>query len=51
MRVRHVMGHTAGLSEFDPPVAPEDLYDVDAIAAQLAGQAWWEPGTPPVITR
>lgn len=44
--VRHVMGHTAGLSGFDPPIIAEDLYDWDATVAHLAAQApWWEPGT------
>jgi CubicO group peptidase (beta-lactamase class C family) len=43
--VRHVMSHSAGVSGFDPPIAPEDLYDWDAVTTQLAGQApWWEPG-------
>lgn len=41
-----VMGHTAGLPGFSPPIAPEDLYDQDICAANLAAQApWWEPGT------
>lgn len=44
--VSHVMSHTAGLPGFDPPRAPEDLYDWDDVCAQLAAQApWWEPGT------
>ncbi len=44
--VRHVMSHTSGLSGFDPPLLPTDLYDLDAVAAHLAAQApWWEPGT------
>jgi CubicO group peptidase (beta-lactamase class C family) len=44
--VSHVMSHTSGLSGFDPAITPEDLYDWDAICAQLAAQApWWEPGT------
>ena len=44
--VRHVMGHTAGLSGFDPSIAPEVLYDWDAVCEILAAQAtWWEPGT------
>lgn len=44
--VKHVMSHTAGLPGFVPPVAAAELYDVDKIAAQLAGQElWWEPGT------
>ena len=44
--VRHVMSHTAGLPGYVPPVTAADLYDLDAIAAQLAAQElWWEPGT------
>ena len=44
--VRHVMGHTAGLSGFDPAIAPEVLYDHDRVAEHLARQPlWWEPGT------
>jgi len=44
--VRHVMSHTAGLSGFDPAIAPSDLYDWDKVVAHLAAQApWWEPGT------
>jgi CubicO group peptidase (beta-lactamase class C family) len=44
--VAQVMGHTAGLPGWDPPIAPEDLYDWDrATAALAAGSLWWEPGT------
>ena len=44
--VRHVMSHSSGVSGFDPPISPEQLYDWDGITAQLASQpAWWEPGT------
>ena len=44
--VKHVMSHTAGLPGFDPPVTADQLYDVDAIAAQLAAQElWFKPGT------
>lgn len=44
--VRHVLAHTAGLPGFLPSIAPEDLYDQDLVAANLAAQApWWEPGT------
>lgn len=44
--VKHVMSHSTGVSGFDPPIAPNDLYDWDRIVTQLAGQApWWEPGT------
>jgi len=44
--VRHVLGHTAGLPGWIPPIAPEVLYDWDACCAALADQpTWWEPGT------
>jgi CubicO group peptidase (beta-lactamase class C family) len=44
--VRHVMSHTAGLSGFDPAIAPSDLYDWDEVVGRLAAQSpWWEPGT------
>lgn len=44
--VKHVMSHTAGLPGFVPPVTAEQIYDVEGLAAQLAGQElWWEPGT------
>ncbi len=43
--VRHVMAHTAGLSGWQEPVAPEDLYDWDKVTSLLAAQEpWWEPG-------
>jgi CubicO group peptidase (beta-lactamase class C family) len=44
--VRHVMGHTAGLSGWDEPLQPEDLADWDLCTSRLAAQApWWEPGS------
>jgi CubicO group peptidase (beta-lactamase class C family) len=44
--VRHLLSHTAGLPEFDPPVMVSDLYDWPAVTAGLAQQApRWEPGT------
>ena len=44
--MRHVMAHTAGVPGFDPPITIEQLYDLEAVAANLAAQApWWEPGT------
>jgi CubicO group peptidase (beta-lactamase class C family) len=44
--VRHVMGHTAGLSGFQEPMSGEDLCDVELCVARLQEQApWWEPGT------
>jgi CubicO group peptidase (beta-lactamase class C family) len=45
-RVRHLLGHTAGLPDFDGPIAVEDLFDWPAVTARLAAQApAWEPGT------
>jgi len=44
--VRHVMSHTAGLSGWQDPMAPTDLYDWEKATSLLAVQApWWEPGT------
>jgi len=44
--LRHVLGHTAGVSGFDPPLPVDDLYDWDLVCDRLAAQApWWEPGT------
>jgi CubicO group peptidase (beta-lactamase class C family) len=44
--VAHLMSHTAGLSGWQEPMAPEDLYDWDLSCRRLAEQEpWWEPGT------
>jgi CubicO group peptidase (beta-lactamase class C family) len=44
--VRHLMGHTAGLSGWQEPITVEDLYDWEKATSLLAAQApWWEPGT------
>lgn len=44
--VRHLMGHTAGLSGWEAPMAVEDLFDWEVATSRLAAQApWWEPGT------
>jgi CubicO group peptidase (beta-lactamase class C family) len=41
--VRHLLGHTAGLPDWDGPV--QELYDWPAATARLAAQApQWEPG-------
>jgi CubicO group peptidase (beta-lactamase class C family) len=46
IEVRHVMGHTAGLSGFAETMRPEDLADWEKCASILATQEpWWEPGT------
>ena len=42
--VRHLLGHTAGLPDWDGPV--EELYDWPSATARLAAQApRWEPGS------
>ncbi len=46
IEVRHVMGHTAGLSGWQEPLASEDLADWELCTSRLAAQEpWWEPGT------
>jgi CubicO group peptidase (beta-lactamase class C family) len=46
VEVRHLMAHTAGVSGWDQPMAPEDLYDWEKATSLLAGQTpWWTPGT------
>src|SRR5438874_5765842 len=46
IEVRHLLGHTAGLSGWDEPLTPEDLADWERCTSLLAAQApWWEPGT------
>jgi CubicO group peptidase (beta-lactamase class C family) len=45
IEVRHVLGHTAGLSGWQEPVALQDLADWERCTSLLAAQApWWEPG-------
>jgi CubicO group peptidase (beta-lactamase class C family) len=44
--VRHLLGHTSGVSGLDQPAVVDDLYDWDKSTARFAAQApWWEPGT------
>ncbi len=46
IEVRSLLGHTAGLSGWETPLALEDLGDWEKCCAALAAQApWWEPGT------
>ena len=46
VKVRHLLGHTAGLPRFEGPMATEEIYDWEAATARLAAQApVWEPGT------
>src|SRR5919205_196348 len=45
VEVRHLLGHTAGLSGWEEPLHTEDLYDWEKATSLLAAQApWWEPG-------
>jgi CubicO group peptidase (beta-lactamase class C family) len=45
VRVRHLLGHTAGLPTWDEPITVADLYDGPAVTARLAAQTTsWEPG-------
>src|SRR4051812_48789069 len=46
VEVRHLLSHNAGLSGWQEPMAPADLYDWDKCTSLLAAQEpWWEPGT------
>src|SRR5579885_3325573 len=46
IEVRHLLGHTSGLSGWQEPITAETLYDWGKATALLAAQApWWEPGT------
>jgi CubicO group peptidase (beta-lactamase class C family) len=46
VRVRHLLGHTAGLSGWQERITTEDLYDWKKSTSLLAAQApWWEPGS------
>jgi CubicO group peptidase (beta-lactamase class C family) len=46
VRVRHLLGHTSGLSGWQERIAVEDLYDWEKATRLLAAQApWWAPGS------
>ncbi|GAA2811714.1 serine hydrolase domain-containing protein [Crossiella cryophila] len=46
IEVRHLLGHTSGVSAWEQPVVAEDVFDWERSTAMLAAQApWWEPGT------
>ncbi|MGH3159852.1 MAG: serine hydrolase domain-containing protein [Streptosporangiaceae bacterium] len=46
VQVRHLLAHTAGLPDWDPPVSTAVLYDWEDATARLAAQAArWTPGT------
>lgn len=46
IEIRHLLGHTAGLSGWDLPMTLDDVCDVRPASERLAAQApWWEPGS------
>ena len=46
VEVRHVLGHTSGVSGWEMPFTIEEVYDWEKSTARLAAQApWWPPGT------
>jgi len=46
IEVRHLMGHTSGLSGWDVTIEPKRLADWEFCTSALAAQKpWWEPGT------
>lgn len=46
IKVRHLLGHTSGLSGWKEPMALTDLYDWERATTLLAAQSpYWEPGT------
>ena len=46
VEVRHILGHTSGVSGWEAPFTTEDMYDWHKATAQLARQApWWQPGS------
>ncbi|MEV0028459.1 serine hydrolase domain-containing protein [Nocardia sp. NPDC050793] len=46
IEIRHILGHTSGVSGWQPPIDLPDIFDARAAAARLAAQPpWWEPGT------
>jgi CubicO group peptidase (beta-lactamase class C family) len=46
IQVRHVLGHTSGVSGWEMPFDIEGVYDWEESTARLAAQApWWPPGS------
>ena len=45
VEVRHILSHTSGVSGWEMPFCPDDMYDREKSTARLAAQApWWPPG-------
>lgn len=46
IEVRHLMGHTSGVSAWAQPVEVSDIYDWEKSTSMLAAQEpWWQPGS------
>lgn len=46
IEVRHILGHTSGVSGWEQPVGIDDIGDLPLATSLLAAQApWWEPGS------
>ncbi|HUP87697.1 MAG TPA: serine hydrolase domain-containing protein [Acidimicrobiales bacterium] len=46
VEVRHLLSHNSGLSGWQEPMEPTDLYDWERCTSLLAAQEpWWEPGS------
>ena len=46
VEVRHLLGHTSGLSGWQEPITVETLFKWERSTSLLAAQApWWEPGS------
>ncbi|MFG1791363.1 serine hydrolase domain-containing protein [Nocardia sp. NPDC049149] len=46
IEIRQLLGHTSGVSGWQPPIELSEIYDAEAAAARLAAQPpWWAPGT------
>jgi CubicO group peptidase (beta-lactamase class C family) len=46
IEVRHVLGHTSGVSGWEMPFTIEGVYEWEESTARLAAQApWWPPGS------
>jgi CubicO group peptidase (beta-lactamase class C family) len=49
VEVRHILGHTSGVSGWELPFTFDDAFDMDGATARLAAQRpWWEPGSASV---
>ncbi|WP_433658320.1 serine hydrolase domain-containing protein [Nocardia sp. CA-128927] len=46
IEIRHILGHTSGVSGWERPVELADIFDTEAASARLATQPpWWAPAT------